>query len=89
MQSFNLNVLGLELSFKADADPARLEQAKQMLDNRFGILKQHGGHLSKEKLLAFLALALADDLLVLTEKLGITDEKAREIVRKIEAGLGS
>ncbi|MDR1126094.1 MAG: cell division protein ZapA [Deltaproteobacteria bacterium] len=87
MQSFTINVLGLELSFKANADPAKLEQAKQMLDKRFEILKQHGGHLSKEKLLAFLALALADDLLVLTEKLDTADERTREIMRKIEMGL--
>jgi cell division protein ZapA len=87
MQSFTINVLGLELSFKANADPARLEQARQMLDKRFELLKQHGGHLSKEKLLAFLALALADDLLVLTEKLDAADERTREIMRKIELRL--
>lgn len=86
MQHFNLVILGTEISFKADADPARLEQAKRMLDDRFNILKQHGKHLSKEKLLTFLSLALADDLLVLQEKLAKVEEKTREIVTKIENG---
>lgn len=89
MRNFTLDVLGLEISFKADADPARLEQARQMLDKRYEILKQHGRHLSKEKLLTFLALALADDLLVLTEKLDLTGEKIQEIVTKIETGIES
>ena len=87
MQNFTLDVLGLEISFKADADPARLEQARQMLDKRFEILKQHGRHLSKEKLLTFLALALADDLLVMSEKLETAEERVREIVTKIETGM--
>ena len=84
MQNFNLDVLGVEISFKADADPARLELAKQMLENRYDILKQHGRHLSKEKLLTFLSLALADDLVVLQEKLNVLEEKAQEILTKIE-----
>ncbi|MDR2892456.1 MAG: cell division protein ZapA [Deltaproteobacteria bacterium] len=87
MQTFTLDVLGLEISFKADADPARLEQARQMLNKRYDILKQHGRHLSKEKLLTFLALALADDLLVLTEKLETAGDKVQEIVTKIENGM--
>ncbi|MDL2306535.1 cell division protein ZapA [Desulfovibrio sp. OttesenSCG-928-C06] len=87
MQNFTLDVLGLEISFKADADPARLEQARQMLDKRFEILKQHGRHLSKEKLLTFLALALADDLLVMTEKLDTAEERIQDIVTKIETGM--
>lgn len=87
MQNFTLDVLGLEISFKADADPARLEQARQMLDKRFEILKQHGRHLSKEKLLTFLALALADDLLVTTEKLEAAEDKVQEIVTRIETGM--
>jgi cell division protein ZapA len=87
MQHFTVNVLGLEISFKADADSDRLEQAIDMLDKRAEILRQHSRQISKEKLLTLLALALADDLLILAEQMEITEAKVQELVRKIEAGM--
>ncbi|MDR1241649.1 MAG: cell division protein ZapA [Deltaproteobacteria bacterium] len=87
MQHFTVNVLGLEISFKADADSDRLEQAIDMLDKRAEILRQHSRQISKEKLLTLLALALADDLLILAEQTEITEAKVQELVRKIEAGM--
>ncbi len=63
MRSYNLSVLGLEVSFKAEADPQRVEQARQLVEERYNKLKFHGKQLSKEKLLTFLVLGLADDLL--------------------------
>jgi cell division protein ZapA len=86
MQHFTVHVLGLDISFKADADPDRLEQAIEMLDKRVKILEQHSRQISKEKLLILLALALADDLLVLAEQMKITEAKVQEIVKKIETG---
>lgn len=87
MQSYQLEVLGHDLSFKADADPERLEQARQMLEERFNILRQHGRHISKEKLLAFLALALADDLIKLQHEKDKTARKVQEITTKLEKTL--
>lgn len=84
MQNYSLDVLGLELTFKADADPQRLEQARQMLENRFAILKEHGRHLSKEKLLTFLALALADDLIESGEERQDTEKKVQKIMTLID-----
>ena len=84
MQNYSLDMLGLELTFKADADPHRLEQARQMLESRFAVLRQHGRHLSKEKLLTFLALALADDLIESQEVLGKVDGKVRKIMTEID-----
>ncbi|MDL2285250.1 cell division protein ZapA [Desulfovibrio sp. OttesenSCG-928-F07] len=84
MQNYTLDVLGLELSFKANADPERLEQARQMLEKRFAILKQHGRHHSKEKLLTFLALALADDLIALHEETNGTEQKIKKIMTQID-----
>jgi cell division protein ZapA len=86
MQHFTVHVLGLDISFKADADPDRLEQAIEMLVKRVKILEQHSRQISKEKLLILLALALADDLLVLAEQMKITEAKVQEIVKKIETG---
>lgn len=84
MQNYSLDVLGLELTFKADADPQRLEQARQMLENRFAVLREHGRHLSKEKLLTFLALALADDLIENAEERRDTEKKVQKIMTQID-----
>lgn len=84
MQNYSLDVLGLELSFRADADPSRLEQARQMLENRYAILRQHGRHLSKEKLLTFLALALADDLIESQMEKTQTENKVQKIMTLID-----
>lgn len=87
MHSHTLEVLGLELSFKAEADPRRIEKARELLDERYGRLAQHGG-LSKEKLLAFLALSLADDVLQMQEERGSTDKRLRELLGNIEKVAG-
>jgi cell division protein ZapA len=84
MHSHTLDVLGLELSFKAEADPRRIERARDLLDERYGRLARHGGLLSKEKLLAFLALSLADDVLLMQEERGSTDKRLRELLGNIE-----
>lgn len=87
MQNYSLDVLGLEINFKADADPQRLEQARKMLENRFAVLKEHGRHLSKEKLLTFLALALADDLLEIQDLQQDTDQKVQKIITLIDKSM--
>ncbi|MBU1003827.1 MAG: cell division protein ZapA [Proteobacteria bacterium] len=63
MPSYTLSVLDLEVSFKAQADHERVQAAKELLEDRYKELTQNGRRLSKEKLLTFLALGLADDLL--------------------------
>ena len=84
MQTYSLDVLGLDISFKADADPERLEQARLMLEKRFAVLKQHGRHLTKDRLLTFLALALADDLIEAQGDLDKTEKKVRRIMAQID-----
>ncbi|MDR2503878.1 MAG: cell division protein ZapA [Deltaproteobacteria bacterium] len=84
MQTYSLDVLGLDISFKADADPERLEQARLMLETRFAVLKQHGRHLTKDRLLTFLALALADDLIEAQGDLDKTEKKVRRIMAQID-----
>lgn len=87
MQNYSLDVLGQELSFRADADSQRLEQARQMLENRYAILKEHGRHLSKEKLLTFVALALADDLIENQVEREDTEKKVQKIMTLIDNGM--
>lgn len=88
MQSHTIEVLGLELSFKLNVDPMRIRRAKTLLDDRYGKLARHGGILSKEKLLAFLALSLADDVLLMQDEKAETDEKMKELLGTIEKAAG-
>ncbi len=84
MQSHSLDVLGLEVSFKAEADPRRIERAKALLEERYRRLTQHGGHLSKEKLLTFLALALADDFIQAQDDKDETKNRVKKLLTSIE-----
>ena len=83
MPEYNLNVLGLELSFKAEASPDQVGQALALLDSRFEKLKQHGRLFSKEKLLTFLALGLADDLVQANNKLHEREMRVQELLDNI------
>lgn len=83
MPSYNLNVLGLNVSFKAEADHKRVEEASKLLEERFGSL-QKNKQIGKEKLLLFLALGLADDLLQSNQKLSRHEDVLEQILAKIE-----
>ena len=80
MANYNFNVLGQDVSFKAEADPKRIEQARVLLEERYNKLRQHGKQLSKEKLLTFLALALADDMLQAREEMERSEKKVQSIL---------
>jgi cell division protein ZapA len=84
MHSHTLEVLGFELSFKAEADSGRIGKAKELLDERYGRLARHGGSLGKEKLLAFLALSLADDVLVMQQEKSEAERRIRGLLGKLE-----
>lgn len=88
MHSHTIEVLGLELSFKLNVDPVRIERAKALLEERYAKLARHGGTLSKEKLLAFLALSLADDVILMQDDKAGADEKMRALLGNIEKAAG-
>lgn len=83
MAHYNFNVLGQDISFKAEADPKRIEQARVLLEERYEKLQQHGKQLTKEKLLTFLALALADDMLQAKEEIEKSEEKVQSMLDKL------
>ena len=85
MAQYNFNVLGYEVSFKAEADPTRVEQARTLLEDRYERLRQHGTQLSKEKLLTFLALALADDMIQAREELEKSEKKLRDLLDVLDS----
>ena len=84
MQGITLNVLGHDISFKADADPQRINQVHSLLEERYETIRQHGAHISKEKLLTFLALALADDYILLQEQQEEAKQRLDNLLVKIE-----
>jgi cell division protein ZapA len=84
MRSHTLNVLGLEVSFKAEADPKRIERAKNLLEGRYSQFTNHKGHISKEKLLTFLALALADDIIQAQEERNETKSRVEKLLSSME-----
>lgn len=85
MPSYNKVVLGLEISFKTDAEPDRVENAKALVEERYRLLSPAGKTLSKEKLLTFVALGLADDLIMANQRLAEMEDKLDRILNKIKA----
>lgn len=82
MPRYTLNLFGLEISFKTDAESTRIEAAQALLEKRFKDLTTGAGDLSKEKALTFLLLSLADDYLVGEARLARLEEKIGEILEK-------
>ena len=86
MPSYNLSVLGLEVSFKAEADPQRVHSAKSLLEERFQKLND-GRQISREKLLTYLALSLADDLLQSNQEKQTMEQKIDRLLAKIDEAM--
>ena len=84
-ENINLTVLGLEISFKPGADMERVQRAVRLMEERFADqkLRSHGGQ-SKDILLTFLALGLADDLLQSKIKLDDVQNRIPSLLSKIE-----
>lgn len=85
-KSFQLNILGLEIAFKAEADQKRVDDARILIEEQFRRLGGSGEkQISKEKLLVFLALGLADDLLLSNQKLDELESRLEQLLKKIDA----
>jgi cell division protein ZapA len=74
----------MDISFRAEADLGRVENAKALVEERFERLKFHGGRISKEALLTFLALGLADDLLQSHEQSADVQNRIDALLTKID-----
>lgn len=88
MPEYNLHVLGLNLSFATEVPSERLYRAVDFLDERFAQLEGRGQHLSKERLLIYLALSLANDYLQDKDNLAQIEEHLRQLVLRIDASEG-
>ncbi|MFP4168400.1 MAG: cell division protein ZapA [Desulfonatronovibrionaceae bacterium] len=84
MPSYNISVLGLDVYFKTNAGSERIDRASGLIEDRFRKLDQRGRNLSKEKLLVFLALGLADDYLQTKESLDHVQERLNSLLDRLE-----
>ena len=86
MPSFHLTILGQEVSFRANVDETRVEEAKKLVLDRFRKLDVYGSRLTNEKLLILVALGLADDFLQTSRKLLEAEKKITQLLEKIDKG---
>jgi len=84
MPKYSLSIVGLDLSFTTDAEPQRVEAARKLVEERYNLLQAGGKTLGKEKLLAFVALGLADDMLLSNQRLDTLHDRVGELLHKID-----
>ena len=84
MHSFQLNVLGMDISFRTDADSARIERAQAFVEKQYERLKNQGGQFGREKLLTLLVLGVADDLLQTQQQLDGVETRLANLLELIE-----
>ena len=83
--TINLTVLGLSRAFKPGADMRRVQEAVRLVEERFADqkLRFHGGQ-TKDILLTFIALGLADDLLQSQKEQTDVQNRVSTLLSKIE-----
>ena len=85
MPSYTISILDLEVTFRTDAGPERVERAKALLEDRYRKLNSEGRNLSKEKLLIYVALGLADDLILSFQKHSELEAKMSRLLTTINS----
>ena len=86
MPRYTLSLLGMEISFSADAMDTRIEAAQKLVEDRFNELSKTGSNISKEKLLTCLALGLADDFLEAAQRRDRLEAKISELLERTKQG---
>ncbi len=84
MEQYNLDLLGLELTFRTGVGKERVDSAKALVEERYEKLRINGGRSSREFLLTFLVLGLADDLLQSNKQVDDFEERLHNLLLKIE-----
>ena len=84
MPSYNVRLLGQEVSFKTNAEEDRIRQAEQLIKKRFQGLDTYGSRVNNEKLLILVALSLADDYIQTRQRLDELEDKLTQLLEKID-----
>ncbi len=83
MTSHNISILGQEVSFKTNADESRIQEAVEVIEQRFHSLNTEGCRMNSEKILLLVAISLADDYLQKDQKLEQMEKKVSQLLDKI------
>lgn len=86
MHSFHrFNVLGTAISFRTKSDPALIEEARDIVEERYKeLMEKSGGRYGREELLSFLVLGIADELLQTQQSLQEVEDRLDDMLKRIE-----
>ncbi len=84
MHSFQLNVLGMDISFRTNADSARGERAQAFVEKQYERVINHVWLLCREKRPTLLVLGVADDLLQTQQQLDGVETRLANLLELIE-----
>ncbi len=68
MHTYNVVACSLDLTFNSDADEKRVRKAIELVQKSYDSLRSHGSQIGRDRLLAILAIGIADDLLQLQDE---------------------
>ncbi len=84
MPSFQLNVLGVDVSFRTQADADRIAEAKLFVEEQYELLKSRRRQSDREKLLTLLLLGATDDLLQSRRQLENLEYRLFRLLQRID-----
>ncbi len=84
MHSYHLDLCDLQVAFRTEASPERVERARQYVEERYGRVKSQGGQFGRDRLLVMLLISMADDLLELRERNSRADSRLDELLQSLK-----
>lgn len=84
MHSYHLDLCDLQVAFRTEAAPDRVEKARQYVEERYGKVKAQGGQFGRDRLLVMLLISMADDLLELQERNSRADSRLDELLQNLK-----
>ncbi len=84
-ETINLTVLGIPITLKDGASAWRFREAIRLVEDRFADqVHRNNGRQNKERMLTFMALELADELIQLQKQQEETDERLQRLLTYME-----
>ena len=84
METYTLEILGIEITFKTEINTHDLDKARKLLEARAEQLQSQGKFINKEKTLLFIALGLAHDWIQANKQLESIPSRIESIVSKCD-----
>ena len=84
MHSYHLDLCDLQVAFRTEAGPERVERARQYVEERYSRVKAKGGQFARDRLLVMLLISMADDLLELRERTSRADSRLDELLQSLK-----